>query len=64
MERKYQSEILMVCHQDAEGMHRLGLIDDAKMREFDEGCLVAEQSTKTASRIISPVPVYAAERTN
>jgi DNA-binding transcriptional regulator YiaG len=35
----------MVIHQDAEGMHRLGIISDAEMREFDEGCLVKEPKT-------------------
>jgi len=43
--KKYQSEALMVIHQDAEGMHRLGIISDAEMREFDEGCLVQEPKT-------------------
>jgi len=35
----------MVCHQDAEGLHRLGLISDEEMLEFDEGCLVEEPET-------------------
>ena len=43
--KKYQSEALMVVHQDAEGMHRLGIISDAEMKEFDEGCLVQEPKT-------------------
>ena len=47
--KKYKSEALMVIHQDAEGMHRLGIISDAEMREFDEGCLV--QEPKTGSEI-------------
>jgi len=38
--KKYESEALMVIHQDAEGLHRLGIISDAEMREFDEDCLV------------------------
>ena len=43
--KKYQSEALMVIHQDAEGMHRLGIISDAEMREYDEGCLVQDPET-------------------
>jgi DNA-binding transcriptional regulator YiaG len=43
--RKYGSEALMVLHQDAEGLHRLGIISDAEMREFDEDCLVKEPET-------------------
>ena len=43
--KKYQSEQLMVIHQDAEGLHRLGIISDAEMKEYDEGCLVQEPKT-------------------
>jgi len=42
MKRKYQSKILRAIHEDAEGMHKLGIISDAEMREFDEDCLVQE----------------------
>jgi hypothetical protein len=42
VEKKYQSEISMIVHQDAEGMYQLGIIDDVRMREFDEMCLVQE----------------------
>jgi len=40
--KKYQSEALEVIHQDAEGLHRLGIISDKEMREYDQGCLVKE----------------------
>ena len=43
--KKYRSEALMVTHQDAEGLHRLGIISDAEMREFDEDCLIQEPET-------------------
>jgi DNA-binding transcriptional regulator YiaG len=42
MGRKYQSEALMVNHQSAESLFRLGEISEAEMREFDEMCLVQE----------------------
>ena len=35
----------MVTHQQAEALHRLGIISDAEMREFDEDCLVREPET-------------------
>ena len=38
--KKYGSEALMVTHQQAEALHRLGIISDAAMKEFDEDCLV------------------------
>ena len=43
--KKYESEALMVMHQQAEGLHRLGIISDAEMREYDEDCLVKEPET-------------------
>jgi DNA-binding transcriptional regulator YiaG len=65
MKKKYQSEILMVCHQDAEEMYKLGLIDDAKMREFDEGCLLPETtlSVTTSQNTIlrSAAPAFASQ---
>jgi DNA-binding transcriptional regulator YiaG len=45
MTKKYQSEQLMVCHEDAEAMRRLGILSDAEMREFDKDCLVPEPKT-------------------
>ena len=42
MKTKYQSRILQAIHEDAKGMHKLGIISDAEMREFDEDCLVQE----------------------
>jgi len=49
MKKKYQSEILQVIHEDAEGMHRLGIISDERMRHYDEGCLVREPKTTRKS---------------
>jgi len=43
--KKYESEALMVMHQQAEGLHRLGIIGDAEMKEFDKDCLVQEPET-------------------
>ena len=38
----YKSEIYEVVHQDAIAMFEIGAISEAKMREFDEMCLVQE----------------------
>ena len=62
MKKKYASEILKVLHEDPEGLHGLGLIDDAKMREYDEGCLVhgaCAPGETGASRNRGARPVYA-----
>ena len=51
MRKKYQSKILQAIHEDAAGMHKLGIISDVEMREFDRDCLVQEPKTtrKTVS---------------
>ena len=43
--KKYQSEALKVIHQDAEGLHRLGIISNEEMREYDLDCLIQEPGT-------------------
>ncbi|GHV38080.1 hypothetical protein AGMMS49546_07740 [Spirochaetia bacterium] len=48
---KYESEALMVSHQLARDLFDLGVIDAAKMREFDKDCLVQEpESVKEAPK--------------
>jgi DNA-binding transcriptional regulator YiaG len=42
MKKKYQSEQLMICHQDAEALYRIGAISEAEMREFDKDCLAQD----------------------
>ena len=36
---KFRSDIAEAMHETARGMHRVGLIDKATMREFDLSCL-------------------------
>ena len=57
MQKKYQSELLMVLHQDAESLHRIGALTDTEMREFDTDCLLQEQQSPAAprSKPVSPV---------
>jgi DNA-binding transcriptional regulator YiaG len=45
MKAKYQSEALQVIHEDMKGMYQLGIISEARMKEFDEMCLVQESET-------------------
>jgi DNA-binding transcriptional regulator YiaG len=39
---KYKSEILMVCHMEAQALYEVGAISDKEMREADRDCLVKE----------------------
>jgi putative transcriptional regulator len=38
---KFRSPMAAVIHETAAGLHRIGLIDKATMREFDASCLTA-----------------------
>ena len=42
---KYKSEIFEAIHQDAMADFEVGAISEARMREFDEMCLVQESET-------------------
>lgn len=37
--KSYASSIMAAVHETAEGLHNIGLVDKATMREFDESCL-------------------------
>jgi putative transcriptional regulator len=39
--RKYRSRLSAAIHETATGLHRIGLMDKATMREFDASCLTA-----------------------
>src|SRR2546430_1598826 len=38
---KYRSRLSAAIHETAGGLHRIGLMDKATMREFDASCLTA-----------------------
>jgi putative transcriptional regulator len=37
--RKFKSDVFEAIHESASALHRIGAIDKATMREFDESCL-------------------------
>ena len=45
MKEKYQSDLLEAIHETAKGLHKIRVIDDKEMREYDEDCLVQEPKT-------------------
>jgi|TARA_E500000318_G_scaffold85190_4_gene81093 putative transcriptional regulator len=47
--REYKSDTFSAIHEMAEGLHEIGVIDKATMREFDKSCL-------------GPIPEYSGER--
>jgi len=50
---KYKSEIYEVVHQDAMANFEVGAISEAKMREFDEMCLVQESEADGVEKSVS-----------
>jgi putative transcriptional regulator len=41
---RYRSRLSAAIHETAAGLHRIGLMDKATMREFDASCLTAVES--------------------
>lgn len=39
--RKFKSDAFEAIHASAHGLHRVGAVDKATLREFDESCLMA-----------------------
>jgi DNA-binding transcriptional regulator YiaG len=56
---KYKSELLMVCHMDAQAMHKIGVISDKEMREYDRDCLASSPKKSSESAPVKTIPVYA-----
>jgi DNA-binding transcriptional regulator YiaG len=58
---KYKSELLMVCHMDAQAMHDIGVISDKEMREYDRDCLASapKTSSENTSVPVKTTPVFA-----
>jgi DNA-binding transcriptional regulator YiaG len=52
MGKKYESEILMVCHQEAENLYQIGAIDAERMQEFDEMCLAHDYEPEPVEELV------------
>ena len=39
MKEKYKSELLESLHETAIGLHKIGVIDDKEMQEYNHDCL-------------------------
>ena len=58
MEDKYQSELLGAIHETAAGLHKIGVIDDGEMMEYDRDCL-ARTCEPVFVAEMSPEPEHA-----
>ena len=56
---KYKSNVCAAIHETMQGLHDIGLIDDAQMRQFDKSCLtpvppIGRTSRQPQNRFASP----------
>ena len=52
MKRKYQSKIMEAIHEEARTLFEAGTIDEKRMAEYDQACLVSK--TKKTSATVHP----------
>ncbi|GMO17970.1 MAG: hypothetical protein LBG79_03075 [Spirochaetaceae bacterium] len=50
MKKKYKSEALEALNETVSGLHKIGLVTEAEMRWYDDGCFVQP----AVSRVSSP----------
>ena len=55
MKEEFQSEMMQVLYEDMKDMHQAGIISDARMREFDDICLVQEPKAPYKPEIPSEI---------
>jgi DNA-binding transcriptional regulator YiaG len=60
MKKKYQSELLGAIHETAEGLYKIGVINDKEMREYNKDCL-ASKTVSTESPDAQKTEVKRAE---
>jgi len=58
--REYRDEIAEVCHEIVADGYRTGMIDEAELREFEDGCFIeAKESGPEYMPEESPKPELA-----
>jgi DNA-binding transcriptional regulator YiaG len=63
MGSEYQNEFLGSLHETAAGLHKIGVISDTEMREYDQNCLVREDKTAAGTSRDLPIsPAYTGPR--
>ena len=54
MKKKYQSELLGAIHETADGLHKIGVINDKEMREYNKDCLASKTDSSKAPSARKP----------
>jgi DNA-binding transcriptional regulator YiaG len=66
MDNKNMNEFFGSLHETAVGLHKIGVISDAEMREYDRNCLDREREAISWAETIQNKPVtpaFAGSRT-
>ena len=56
MERKYQSKIMEIIHREAQALFEAGAIDEKRMAEYEQACLVSQTNKTFATVHPAPAP--------
>jgi DNA-binding transcriptional regulator YiaG len=60
MDNKNMNEFLGSLHETAVGLHKIGVIKDAEMREYDQNCVDRKDETVPGTSQSKPViPAFA-----
>jgi DNA-binding transcriptional regulator YiaG len=61
MKNKCNSDFFESLHETAVGLHKIGIISDKEMQEYDQDCLVVPQKTSSENNSVpvKTIPVYA-----
>ena len=65
MKKKYESDLLGSLHETAAGLHKIGVISDHEMQEYDLECLVSNPNPSPEGKSIpvkNPKPALASSK--
>jgi hypothetical protein len=62
MDSKYQSDFLGSLHETAVGLHKIGVINDAEMQEYDCTCMGPDETPEAVNHQKQPVTPALAHR--
>jgi DNA-binding transcriptional regulator YiaG len=54
MANKYWSKHLKVIYESAKDLHSIGLMNDAELKEFADGCIKPEEPSMATTRVAAP----------
>ena len=65
MKNKYESDLLESLHETAAGLHKIGVISDHEMQEYDQDCFISNPKSSSEGKSIpsqNTIHVYASSK--